>query len=254
MVRSCGGIATGDPGRARTACPSRRIVTRSVWDDERTSDRTGGRPGARQWSVRRKAVGIALTAAATFGLAACGSSSSSPSTTTTQVPVTSTTTASSTTTTAASPTTTTTQSGSGGCATSALSVTFGSPNGTAGAIHYTITFHNTGQASCTLYGFPGVSFVSASGTQIGAPAVRQGSASTTVTLASGGNAYSSVAVTDPGIPPCSSQATADQVRIYPPGQTQATLVAAPSGVNVCSSPNTSAYLASTVTPVAASPL
>ena len=63
-----------------------------------------------------------------------------------------------------------------------------------------------------------------------------------------------MAVTDPGIPPCSSQGTATQVRIYPPGQTQAALVTAPSGVAVCSSPNTSAYLASTVTPVASSPL
>ena len=141
-----------------------------------------------------------------------------------------------------------------GCTTAALSVTFGSPSGTAGAIHYTITFHNTGSASCTLYGYPGVSFLTASGGQIGAPAVRQGGSSTTVTLAPGGNAYSSVAVTDPGIPPCSSQGTATQVRIYPPGQTQSSLVAAPSGVDVCSSPNTSAYLASTVTPVASSPL
>ena len=76
----------------------------------------------------------------------------------------------------------------------------------------------------------------------------------TVTLAAGGDAYSSVAVTDPGIPPCSSQATAAQIRVYPPGQTQSALVAAPSGVAVCSSPNTSAYTSATVTPVSATQL
>ena len=93
----------------------------------------------------------------------------------------------------ASPSTSTTTTGSStpprrrrsrartGCATSALSISFGNPNGTAGAIHYTITFHNTGSTSCTLYGYPGVSFLTASGAQIGAPAVRQGGSSATVT-------------------------------------------------------------------------
>jgi hypothetical protein len=206
----------------------------------------------------RTVVGLTLVAGAALGLAACGGSSSTATTTTTTRVSTTTTTSSpaTSTTTTGSSTTTSSTSGpsSNGCATSALAVSFGNPNGTAGAIHYTITFHNTGSTSCTLYGYPGVSFLNASGAQIGVPAVRQGGSAATVPLSPGGNAYSSVAVTDPGIPPCSSQATATQVRIYPPGQTQATLVTAPSGVAVCSSPNTSAYLASTVTPVAPSPL
>ena len=136
-----------------------------------------------------------------------------------------------------------------------LAVTFGNPNGTAGAVHYTITFHNTGSSSCTLYGYPGVSFLSSGGSQIGAPAQREsGGTVATVTLGPGGDAYSSVAVTDPGIPPCTSQSTAAQVRVYPPGQTQSALVTAPSGVAVCSSPNTSAYTSATVTPVSATQL
>jgi len=70
-----------------------------------------------------------------------------------------------------------------------------------------------------LYGYPGVSFLSAGGSQIGAPAQRDSAGTVaTVTLAAGGDAYSSVAVTDPGIPPCSSQATAAQVRVYPPAR------------------------------------
>jgi len=199
---------------------------------------------------RRAALAVVAVAAVAVGLAACSSSSSS-STTTTRATTTTTSKPSTSTTATTAATTTTTRAGTG-CATSALALTFGSPNGTAGAVHYTLTFHNTGSTSCTLYGYPGVSFLSSSGAQIGAPAQRQsGGAVTTVTLAAGGNAYSSVAVTDPGIPPCSSQATAAQVRVYPPGQTQSALVTAPSGVAVCSSPNTSAYTSATVSPVSA---
>ncbi len=218
---------------------------------------SGSDPGARRHhrTGRSALTGAALVAAA-LALAACGSSSSS-STTTTKASTSTTTSkpSSSTTSTTAASTSTTTKPSGTGCATSALGVSFGNPDGTAGAIHYTITFHNTGSSSCTLYGYPGVSFLSAGGSQIGAPAQRQtGGTVATVTLAAGGNAYSSVAVTDPGIPPCSSQATAAQVRIYPPGQTQSALVTAPSGMAVCSSPNTSAYTSATVTPVSATQL
>jgi len=179
----------------------------------------------RRRTGRQMVTGVALLAAA-FALAACGASTS-----------------------------TTTKPSGTGCATSALSFTFGNPDGTAGAVHYTLTFHNTGSSSCTLYGYPGVSFLSAGGSQIGAPAQRQsGGSVATVTLAPGGNGYSSVAVTDPGIPPCTGQGTAAQIRVYPPGQTQSALVTAPSSVAVCSSPNTSAYTSATVTPVSATQL
>jgi hypothetical protein len=211
--------------------------------------------------VRRPRTGrAALTAGAllavALGLAACGSSSSS-STTTTRPATTTTTTKPSGTTTTTKPSgsTTTTKPSGTGCATSALTVTVGNPNGTAGAVHYTVTFHNAGPSSCTLGGYPGVSFLATGGSQIGVPAERAGGGTvTTVTLAPGGDAYSSVAVTDPGIPPCTSQATAAQIRIYPPGQTQAAVVAAPSGLAVCTSPNTTSYTSSTVTPVSATQL
>jgi hypothetical protein len=128
-------------------------------------------------------------------------------------------------------------------------VSIGSPNGSAGASHYGITFKNTGAAPCTLYGFPGVSFLDSTGHQIGDPAQRQGGTAATVTVVAGGSAYASIAVTDPGIPPCSGSAAAAQVRIYPPGETQAAQVPAPTGMLVCSSPNTSSYLSSTVSAV-----
>ena len=197
---------------------------------------------------------VLAVAALAVGLAACGSSGPSTSTTaaapTTTHAGTSTSTthattpSSSTTTSSTAPTTT-------ACRTSSLAVSLGSPNGSAGATHYGLTFRNTGSATCTLYGYPGVSFVDSGGHQIGEPAQRQGSSPTTVTVAAGASAFASIAVTDPGIPPCSGSTAAAQVRVYPPGETQAALVTAPSGLLVCSSPNTSAYLSSTVTPVSA---
>ena len=187
-------------------------------------------------------------------LAACGSSSSSSTTSTTRVPATTTTTTAGTTTsTTRATTTTTTGPKSTSCTTSNLTVTLGSPDGTAGAIHYAITFHNSGSSPCTLYGYPGVSFLTAGGSQIGAPAQREGNLTpATVTLSVGGDAYSSVAVTDPGIPPCSSSVNAAQARIYPPGETQAALAAAPAGgIAVCGSPNTANYQSAIVSPVSA---
>ncbi|MGD0882226.1 MAG: DUF4232 domain-containing protein [Acidimicrobiales bacterium] len=217
-------------------------------------DRT--RSGHRLWPI------LAVGALA-VGITACGSSSSSSSTSTTRTSTTTTTVApsSTTSTTAASSsssstttTSTTLTTSIGGCRTSALVISIGAPNGTAGAIHYGITFHNTGSTACTLYGFPGVSFLAASGSQIGAPAQRENLTPVKVTLAAGASAYASVAVTDPGIPPCSGSATATEVRVYPPGQTQAATVAAPSGLSVCSSPNTANYSSATVTTVVATPL
>lgn len=187
------------------------------------------------------------------GLAACGGSTSSSTTSTAAGSTGSTgnptSNAPGTTSGTAPGSTTTSAPGTPACRTSSLSVSLGSPNGSAGAMHYGLTFQNTGTAACLLYGFPGVSFLDASGSQIGDPAQRQGSAPTPVVLASGGSAYSSISITDPGIPPCSGSAHASQVRVYPPGETHASQVPATSGMLVCSSPNTSAYRSSTVSAV-----
>jgi len=196
-------------------------------------------------------VAVLTLVGAALLLTAC-SSSSSPSTTTTSKASTTTTSPTTTSTTTAS---TTTSSGpkSKSCATADLTITLGSPNGTAGAIHYVLTYRNAGTSTCTLFGYPGVSFLTAGGSQIGVPAQRtSGIGVTAVTLAPGASGYSSVSVTDPGIPPCSSQGTATQVRVYPPGETHAALVAASGGIAVCSSPNTANYQSAIVGPLVSS--
>src|SRR5579872_6610795 len=47
------------------------------------------------------------------------------------------------------------------CATSSLSVTLGPSSGYAGGVYQTIVFTNTSGTTCTLFGYPGVSLVSA---------------------------------------------------------------------------------------------
>ena len=108
------------------------------------------------------------------------------------------------------------------CATSALKVTQSAPNGYAGGFDVTIGFTNTSTAACTLYGYPGVSLVSASRTQIGLPATRLRTVPVKlVTLASGATASALVQIADAvnfPSPTCGSVKAA-YLRIFPPNQT-----------------------------------
>lgn len=118
------------------------------------------------------------------------------------------------------------------CRTDELSLTVGPASGSAGGTYYELTLANTGPAFCTLHGYPGVSFLDASGHQLGEPAERMGNVSVDlVRLAPGAHAYVTIRVTDPGVWPC-APASSSRVRVYPPGQTTAVL--APLSASVCS--------------------
>jgi hypothetical protein len=108
------------------------------------------------------------------------------------------------------------------CATSALKATTGQPEGAAGSSYYPIDFTNNSGASCTLHGYPGVSFVTGQGgSQIGAAAVRDAtSVPALVTLAPGATAHATLQVVDANNYP-SSKCTivkAHWLKIYPPDQ------------------------------------
>jgi Domain of unknown function (DUF4232) len=108
------------------------------------------------------------------------------------------------------------------CATSALQVTQSAPDGYAGGFEVTIGFTNTSAAPCTLYGYPGVSLVSASHAQIGLSAKRLATAPVKlVTLAPGATAAASVQIGDAvNFPsPACSPVKAAYLRIFPPNQT-----------------------------------
>jgi hypothetical protein len=124
------------------------------------------------------------------------------------------------------------------CATSGLSVTLGPSNGAAGSVYHTIVFTNTSGATCTLYGYPGVSLVSAPPyTQIGLAAQRTSTTPvTTITLASGATASAVLRVVNAlnfGSATCSPTKAAF-LRIYPPNQTAPVYLADAS--EVCAQP------------------
>ena len=175
--------------------------------------------------------GIRATAAALIVLASvagCSSSSSSSSSTPASSPGTSSPAAAGSSTAAPPPASPSTSlspavAGPAPCPTSGLNVTLGTGSGYAGGVDQTIVFTNTSGTTCTLYGYPGVSLVSAPPyTQIGLAAQRS---STTpvklITLATGATASAVVQIVDAlNFPPATCAPTkAAFLRIYPPNQT-----------------------------------
>jgi hypothetical protein len=121
------------------------------------------------------------------------------------------------------------------CSSSHLKLSLGIGQGTAGTTYQVLVLTNTGSSPCTLFGYPGVSFVDASGAIIGKPAVRDHGAEHTITIASSGGAANALSrQPDAGNFPASAcqMKTADRVRVYPPGQTVPLFAHDP--VQVCS--------------------
>jgi Protein of unknown function (DUF4232) len=109
--------------------------------------------------------------------------------------------------------------GTAGCLASGLQAQLGASQGTAGTIYQVLVLTNTSTSSCTLYGYPGVSFVNGQGgSQVGAPATRNPAVKAApLTLAPGGKANALLAVHDAGAYPDCRLTNVDWLRIYPPG-------------------------------------
>ena len=180
-----------------------------------------GRPGNGKPGIGRAAAALICVALA----AGCGSSSSSPSPSTPTSSSSPAAAPSSSTAPAAPPSTSLSPAAAGprACPTSGLNVTLGAPSGYAGGVDQAIVFTNTSGATCTLYGYPGVSLVSAPPyTQIGLAAKRDSTTPVTVvTLAPGASANAMLQIVDAlnfGPATCSPTKAAF-LRIYPPNQT-----------------------------------
>jgi len=116
------------------------------------------------------------------------------------------------------------------CATSGLDVWLNTQgSGASGRTFYFLEFTNLSGRACHLYGYPGVSGVTLSGTQIGSAASRYSNTLRTVTLANGATTHALVGVVDAGvIPPTQCHpVTASGLRVYPPNQTQSRVVTYP---------------------------
>ena len=142
--------------------------------------------------------------------------------------------------------TTATSSGTPACTSADLTASLGGGAGAGMSQNHTgLQLRNTGSSACTLYGYPGVSWVrGASGIQTGAAAVRQPDPSgteMTVTLAPGALASAPFDIVDAAvIPPSECKPVAVRgLRIYPPGQQAALFLSLPTaagGYGECSLP------------------
>jgi Protein of unknown function (DUF4232) len=109
-----------------------------------------------------------------------------------------------------------------GCPTSGLTVALGRGSAAAGSAYYPIEFTNTSGSTCSLYGYPGISFVSAAGQQVGAAATEDPTyPRRLVTLAPGATAHATLRVVDAlNYPaPACHPVTVNRLKIYPPNQT-----------------------------------
>lgn len=98
--------------------------------------------------------------------------------------------------------------------------------GAAGTVYYPLQLTNLGRSACSLAGFPGVSAVTRTGTQLGSPAARSVAGSRArVIIGAGGTAHAILAYHDVAVstaPGCRPVGTAAALKVYPPGSTTAT--------------------------------
>ena len=111
------------------------------------------------------------------------------------------------------------------CKSSELKLTFGHDSDHAMQKTYTsLQFTNVGQRTCTLQGFPGVSYVTGdSGQQVGLPANRTGNLGPVVTLRPGASTNAGLVMTNPDPYPADQckQVDVRGLRVYPPNETAA---------------------------------
>jgi Protein of unknown function (DUF4232) len=102
--------------------------------------------------------------------------------------------------------------------------------GAAGSHGEFLVFTNASDHRCTLYGFPGVSFVAGDkGTQVNDPFTRSGEARKTVTLAPGAPAHAVLVLVNPANfdnATCAPRQVRGY-RVYPPDETAAFFVSVP---------------------------
>jgi hypothetical protein len=130
------------------------------------------------------------------------------------------------------------------CQSSSLQVTVDTSQAgaAAGSTYYPVDFTNTSTSACGMYGYPGVSFVTAgsgAGTQIGAAAQENPAfGKLTVRLAPGGVAHAWLQVAAAGNYPASTcqPQTVNWLKVFPPDQTVAIYVSHP--FDACASTGT----------------
>lgn len=123
---------------------------------------------------------------------------------------------------------TTSKSASGDCKSAELSLAVQGGEGAAGTVYRKLVFTNTSKRTCTMQGFPGVSYVAgADGHQVGPAAYRDGAKGAAVTVAPGGSAVAPVGfvnVRNYDAAVCKPTPVRG-LRVYPPQETASMFVA-----------------------------
>ena len=126
------------------------------------------------------------------------------------------------------PTTSTQPASTSRCRSGDLKVSLGEGDGAAGTTYTPLIFKNVSSRTCTLYGFPGVSWVAGNdGHQVNVPFARTDAAKSTITLAAGAVAHATLATHDVGFfdaAQCKPVGVRG-FRIYPPDETKSVFVA-----------------------------
>jgi hypothetical protein len=119
--------------------------------------------------------------------------------------------------------------GPGPCTASGLRVSVGAANGAAGSLYYPLDFTNVSGSTCTMYGYPGVSFAARpNGGTVGGPAVRNPTfAKALITLSPGVTAHAPLKVANAENYPAAlcKPVTAHWLKIFPPASYVADFVA-----------------------------
>jgi hypothetical protein len=126
--------------------------------------------------------------------------------------------------------------GTADCQSTHLALQQGQSQGAAGSTIATFILRNAGTSPCALFGFPGVSFLNSSGTQLGAAATRQGTAGPRFIVQPGQVASFQVQIPVAGCVSPITQSTT--IRIFPPNQKGA--LQAPAVFPICTAPSVTA--------------
>lgn len=105
--------------------------------------------------------------------------------------------------------------------------------GAAGSVYRTLVLTNASDRTCTVQGYPGVSFVDAAGAQLGAAADRDGSADVPVTVDPGASVSATLQQTNAqNYGEDCELVPAAGLRVYPPGATDSLIL--PQQIPACS--------------------
>jgi uncharacterized protein DUF4232 len=140
---------------------------------------------------------------------------------------------------------------SGECKVGDLAVKLGKEEGAAGTIYRALVFTNVGGRTCTIQGFPGVSYVTGDdGRQVGEAAFREGAKGAAVTLKPGGTAAATVGFAQVGhFDPAECKPTPVRgLRVYPPHETASEFVPFPTTGCAGSTPRAHQLRVKTVQP------